>query len=379
MKYLKTYNEAWTTPVFVGKSPMKSDIEDILLELKDEGFETFVEISVEGTPGPHTQVRVEVRKESEFDYTQIEETIERVKHYMTDENFYIESFSHVLHGNIYTPDKIPYIMKSIIGSTKFYFQIKFKNIPSANEELKSGTYKSAADKLAKMGHVKRPEELMKWHLVAQEKEKEEAKRKAIEEASKLGTYKMTLKGRGDIKFTGDFYVYFYWNNDNFDENYQDWKSFDNSSLWLQFDLAVLPASEESKEFANNVLSKEIGLSYDGKCYLGSFGLNLTQGGASFDENDKPTYVLKPNGGFYFEEYDSISWYMADRGSAQKFKKMLYDVFEGNIVWRETPELPGGVKEQILDFLCSDMDHTLEEFEEFIESLKRISVNKLYKD
>jgi len=26
-----------------------------------------------------------------------------------------------------------------------------------NEELKSDTYKSAADKLAKMGHVKRPE------------------------------------------------------------------------------------------------------------------------------------------------------------------------------------------------------------------------------
>jgi hypothetical protein len=372
MKYLKTYNEA----VFVGKSPMKSDIEDILLELKDEGFETFVEISVEGK---NELCRVEVRKESEFDYTQIEETIERVKHYMTDENFYIESFSHVLHGNIYTPDKIPYVMKSIIGNTKFYFQIKFKNIPSANEELKSDTYKSAADKLTKMGHVKRPEELMKFHVVAKEREKDEAKRKAIEEASKLGTYKMTLKGRGDIKFTGDFYVYFYWNNDNFDESYEDWKRFDNSFLWLQFDLAVLPASEESKEFANNVLSKEIGLNHDGKCYLGSFGLNLTQGGASYDENDKPTWVLKPNGGFYFEEYDSISWYMADRGSAQKFKKMLYDVFEGNIVWRETPELPGGVKEQILDFLCSDMDHTLEEFEEFIESLKRISVNKLYKD
>ena len=98
-----------------------------------------------------------------------------------------------------------------------------------NEELKSDTYKSAADKLAKMGHVKRPEELMKFHVVAKEREKEEAKRKAIEESSKLGTYKMTLKGRGDIKFTGDFYVYFYWNNDNFDESYEDWKRFDLSN------------------------------------------------------------------------------------------------------------------------------------------------------
>ena len=111
-----------------------------------------------------------------------------------------------------------------------------------NEELKSDTYKSAADKLAKMGHVKRPEELMKFHVAAKEKEKEEDKRKAIEEASELGTYKMTLNGP-NVRFTGDFYVYFYWNNDNFDESYEDWKRFDTSSLWLQFDLAVLPASE----------------------------------------------------------------------------------------------------------------------------------------
>ena len=248
-----------------------------------------------------------------------------------------------------------------------------------NEELKSDTYKSAADKLTKMGHVKRPEELMKWHAIAKEKEKEEVKRKAIEEASKLGTYKMTLDS-GDGKFTGDFYIYFYWDNDIFDDNYEDWKRFDNTSLWLSFPIAVLPASEESKEFVNNVLDKEIGLGTDGKCYLGSFALKLTQGGNEYnEETNKETFVLKPDGAFYWEEWDSISWYMADRASAQKFKKMLYDVFEGNIIWRETPALPGGLKEQILDYLCSDMDHTLEEFEEFIESLKRISVNKLYKD
>ena len=247
-----------------------------------------------------------------------------------------------------------------------------------NEELKSDTYKSAADKLAKMGHVKRPEELMKWHVVSKQREKEEAKRKALEEASELGTYKMTIDNRGE-KFTGDFYIYFYWNDDNFGENYGEWKSFDSSSVWLQFDFAILPASEESKDFFNNVLDNEIGLTHDGKCYLGQFAINLSQGGGSYDENDKPKYILKPNGGFSWEEYHSTSWYMADRSNAQKFKKMLYDIFEGNIVWRETPEIPGGVKEQVLDFLCSDMDHTLEEFEAFIESLKRIRVNQLYKD
>jgi len=255
-----------------------------------------------------------------------------------------------------------------------------------NEELKADTYKSAADKLTKMGHAKRPEELMKWYVINKEKEKDEFKRKALEEASKLGTYKITIYSnlqtsniKRNLQFTGDFYIYFYWNYDNFNENYEDWKRFDTSSVWLTFDFAVLPASEESKEFINNVLGKEMSISNDGKCYLGSFGLNLTQGGNSIDENDKPTYVFKPDSGFYWEEYDSFYWTLADRQSAQKFKKMLYDVFEGNIVWRETPQLPGGVKEQILDLLCSDMDHTLEEFEAFIESIKRISVNKLYKD
>lgn len=258
-----------------------------------------------------------------------------------------------------------------------------------NEELKSDTYKSAADKLKTMGHVKRPDELMKWHVLVKEKEGEEKRRKAIEEASKLGIYKMTLNaptssphsiwaGQNYSSFTGDFYVYFYLNDDNLDENYEDWKSFDNNSLWLTFDFAVLPASEESKEFAQNVLGKEIGLS-DGKCYLGSFGLNLSEGGATYDENDKPTYVLKPSSGFYFENNYTVGWCMADRASAQKFKKMLYDIFEGNIIWRETPDLPGGVKEQILDFICSDMGHGIEEFEQFIDSIKQISVNKIYND
>lgn len=249
-----------------------------------------------------------------------------------------------------------------------------------NEELKSDTYKSAADKLAKMGHVKRPEELMKWHAISKEREKEEVKRKALEEASKLGTYKITINGRGNNKFTGDFYVYFYWNSDSFNEHYEEWKMYDTSSVWLQFDFAVLPASEESKEFINKILSEQIGINVEGKCYLGCFGLNLSQGGNEYnEETNKETFVFKPNNGFYWEDYHGVDWYMADRANAQKFKKMLYDIFEGNIVWGETPQLPGGMKEEILDFLCSDMDHTLEEFEAFIESIKRISVNRIYKD
>jgi hypothetical protein len=252
-----------------------------------------------------------------------------------------------------------------------------------NEELKSDTYKSAADKLARMGHVKRPEELMKWHVVAKDREKEEAKRKAIEESSKLGVHKITLTHRGD-KFTGDFYVYFYWENDNFDENYNDWRTFDNNSIWILLSFAVIPASEESKEYTINFLNKEIGVSSDDKCYLGQIGINLTQGGNTYDEESstggvKETFEFKPNGSYYQEDWHGIDWIMADRASAQKFKKMLYDVFSGEILWRESEKVPGGIKEQLIEELCNERGHDLSEYIDFVESIKKIRVNQLYKD
>ena len=261
-----------------------------------------------------------------------------------------------------------------------------------NEELKADTYKLAADKLARMGHVKRPEELMKWHAIAKEKEEiakeearlkaiEEAKRKTLEEASKLGVHKLTLSN-GDVKFTGDFYVYFYWDKDMFDEYYSEWRSFDSQMISLQFAFSIIAASEESKEFENTVLSKEISLQSDGKCWLGSFSLNLTNGGnGSFpdEETNKEIFVFKPTGGYYEEEWYNISWNMADRASAQKFKKMLYDVFSGEIVFRDSEKVPGGIKEELIEELCNERGHDLSEYLDFVESIKKIRVNQLYKD
>ena len=50
-----------------------------------------------------------------------------------------------------------------------------------------------------------------------------------------------------------------------------------------------------------------------------------------------------------------------------------------IIYGETTENPGGIKEFILDFLCSEQNRSLEEFERIIKSISRINVNKLYKD
>ena len=257
-----------------------------------------------------------------------------------------------------------------------------------NEELKSDTYKSAADKLARMGHVKRPEELMKWHDIAKEKEEiakeearlkaiEESKRRVLEQSSKLGIHKLTLKD-GSTKFTGDFYIYFSWDSDNFHENYDYWVNGDNSDIWLMFSFSVIPASDESKEFANYVLSEGAGISTDGKCWLGSFGINLSESGNEYNDG-KHTLVLKPSGGYYEEEWHNIQWDMADRASAQKFKKMIYDVFSGEIVYKDSEKVPGGIKEEIIEELCNEKGHDLSEYLDFVESIKKIRLNQLYKD
>lgn len=131
MKYLKKYNEAIA---YVGTSPMKSDIQDILLELKDEGFEAFVQIGVEGK---NEWCKVEIAKENKFDYSQIEETVERIKDYMTDNNFYIYEYTSFLRGDENIPDIKVDLRRQFnrFGNGRwseraYFFEIKFKNIPN---------------------------------------------------------------------------------------------------------------------------------------------------------------------------------------------------------------------------------------------------------
>jgi hypothetical protein len=394
MKYLKTYEN-------YSKSDISSEIKDIFSDMiYDDNIEIDIRFKKDGwflKNKDIIEINFIVKKQG------IKNALEPLNHIESFDhlNSFLESEGYVYfsNGSFYKTyqERIKSLNHKVSLMTFNYIKNELDTIDLKNEELKSDTYKSAANKLAGMGHVKRPEELMKWYSVAKEKEEiekekarlkaeeeklrllEESKRKALEESSKLGTYKITIKCDGK-SFTGDFFIYFYWNDDNFSEVYYDWKSFDNHSISLEFPFAVLPASEESKQFFDNILKNEVSITPDGRCYVGAFGLNLTQGGNNYDEQtNKETFVFKPSGdGFYWEHWEA-DFYMADRASAQRFKKLLYDIFKGDVVLGDTPELPGGVKEKILDHLCSDLDHTLEEFEAFMEYIKQIRVNKIYKD
>lgn len=396
INYIERESKSNESVVHIGESPMRSDINDIFLELKeDKGFDTLITIRQESDShyksGKYVNIvnqfcKIEIGNENRFEYSDIEEYIERLKDYMAMNNFYCYDFSSYFGPGGEKQPKIQMDLRrqyNRFGNGRwtekaYSFEISFKSLDPkdlTNEELKSDTYKSAADKLAKIGHIKRPEELMKWHELVKKREEEQRKIAIINDVKKLGIYKMFLSYRRNnitYEHTGDFYINIYFDSWNLDENYGDWKQ-DGGSLWANFSFGVIPVDEEGLKFCEEVVKPIIGTGSDKLTYwLGCFWLNLTEG------NQPGDLVFKPTGKGYFEEYEG-KWHIANRASAIKFKEALFKVFNGDIIIRETPDIPGGEKEKIIDYLCNDMNHDIEEYEDVMKSIKRISLNKLYKD
>ena len=148
-----------------------------------------------------------------------------------------------------------------------------------------------------------------------------------------------------------------------------------NNLWINFGFGVIPVDDEGNEFCKNVIEPMIGLGGDKITYwLGGFWLNISR---SIDiETEELKFI--PEGRGYFEEYEG-GWHLANRASAMKFKNALYQIFSGDIIIRETPSVPGGMKEHIIDELCNERGHDIDEFEAIMNSIKVLNLNKLYKD
>lgn len=260
------------------------------------------------------------------------------------------------------------------------------------EELKPETYLSAADKLSKMGHVKRPEVLKSWG--------EDIKRKnLIKSINSIGQFEIEI-GVGnydsisynDTKKTGRFYIYLYLDKEDLNTQISDWKEYDTGSCWLPLDLALVPVDQESeqvvKSFDTIHFNKEIGVYFASRIWL-----NLTIPYSTLTDSQlyefgvkKPINVedlkgqIFPSGKLDLSDSHEVGLIFKDRKNAIKFRKALIDIFRGNVEYDSTPDRPGGLKEDVMEFLISDNDYIgFEEFENWINSLSRINVNRLYKD
>jgi hypothetical protein len=178
---------------------------------------------------------------------------------------------------------------------------------------------------------------------------------------------------------GDFYVSFYFNTETIDDQFYNWN--DGGQLWLEFPFAVIPVNDETKAKMIEGVEPNYGKPNTGMYYFQSMYLNFSKAFTWDSEEEKisPNTVMEPTGKVSLEDYGEFYPVFSNRSSAVRFKKALIDVFEGKIILRETEKDPGGVKGMLMDELCSERDRTLDEFLSFIDSLKKISINSLYKD
>lgn len=87
MKYLKRFNESTETKVF--DQSVVDECKDILLELEDAGFKTNISSSI-GKEHNKNWIQFYFSRKEEFDYSDIEDVVERLKSFLSEYNLHIQ-------------------------------------------------------------------------------------------------------------------------------------------------------------------------------------------------------------------------------------------------------------------------------------------------
>jgi hypothetical protein len=413
MRYLKTYNEKIAVRL---NSELKSTIEDLLIDLRDEEFDT--KVSETDYHSQKVRVKVSIVRDKEFTYSDIKLQIESVWSYLNGEGFEIEHFTCVedenfedsedeftinqkIKGYHWTTDPETFGVKSIekeyqrkpqINKSqvydpmnfdrieKWFFSIIFTKDLSTNEELKPQTYISAADKLSKLGHIKRPQQLKAWAETIKQREIDAKHKMALEQAKKLGQFQLRFVGRGsEIRFA-NCYIQLYFNSDYYlSEMLPEWLDGLRNTLWSQFMFGIHPVSEEDLEVLNWFSGDITGYinRMNGIIWLQDVYINLTNQNCK-DENGVKLPMVS-TGSVSIESSEFSEVYFANRREAIKFRNLLVDLFEGDIDYIQ----PNGkdFKEDIIETWCEHEERPVElsELEDFIDKLRMIRLNSLYRD
>ena len=92
MKYLKGYNEN----IESSEVEIIQSCRDILLELEDEGFSININSYIKNIPSnksnqnPSDWIHFTLSKKSKFDYSDIEDVVERLKSYLSEYNLHLD-------------------------------------------------------------------------------------------------------------------------------------------------------------------------------------------------------------------------------------------------------------------------------------------------
>jgi hypothetical protein len=204
-----------------------------------------------------------------------------------------------------------------------------------NEELKSSTYKSAADKFTKLGHTKRAAQLMQHHEKSLLREEIETWKKQVETYSKYGTIKVVIENKSlGTNSEEEFYFCFYPWLDSYRAETAKLVRGDQGDDWeiytdIYLEMWLIPKTEEQLYRVKEELEPEhfTGLGFQ----TNTLRIDLKLEPNNFDINEHNFYY---NDG-EFPSYITIK--IADRPSAGRVKILLKKFFSDSSIEYPVPD------------------------------------------
>jgi hypothetical protein len=204
-----------------------------------------------------------------------------------------------------------------------------------NEELKSSTYKSAADKFTKLGHTKRAGQLMQHHEKSLLREEIEMWKKQVETYSKYGTIKISIENKSlGTNTEEELYFCFYpWLDSYRDDTAKlvrgnqgdDWEI--EAEIYLE--MWLIPKTEEQLYRMKEELEPEY--------FTGiGFQTNTLRIDFKLEPNNFDIY----NHNFYYNDGEFPSYIdvkIADRPSAGRVKILLKKFFSDSSIEYPVPD------------------------------------------
>lgn len=208
-------------------------------------------------------------------------------------------------------------------------------------ELKSSTYRTAANRLKGLGHNRRAAAMTDYVATVEDKERIEKIKDSIKKYAHTGVFKASvvhekvsrsgtertvdyinpLAERGiEGEMTGNFHIALWFDEDVFHDRIWDYIAGENG-VWLNFTLGIVPADEET---ASWFCTKERGVvGYD--FYWG--GIYSPNRPFSKITNDAGNFDPRPIGN---ENWESDKFVFEGRQEAVKFRKLMIDIFEERV-------------------------------------------------
>ncbi len=271
-----------------------------------------------------------------------------------------------------------------------------KHLKRFNEELKGSTFRSAANKLKQLGHIRRSQEIESHAKEVEEREE----RQRIEQRTKwlkeqgpfrLQYYKskynsVTKLHDSDLICEGNFYIEPSFDHGWFSDSVYDYRS-ERYSLFMYFEFGTTPADVETSNTWKEIESKLSEESYQGMHYGTRLGIEVIPEGLD---------AVTSKGNCYWEARDNDEFIFANRAEAMRFKKLLIEALEGKIEWGKNAWNEKGIISCFDKYFLNDSNYrkgkidkgesvedpifTKEDMPKLISTIKTgLSINQLYRN